>query len=171
MYIVIGLGNPSSKYENTRHNIGYKVIDKLVIDNWVKLKVGKGAYFYAIIENSPSKLEPFLIAKPLTYIKPLTYMNLSGSAAKNLLSDFNETPNFLIVIHDDLDLDTFELRIKKDSSSDGHKSIESIISHLNNSDFLRVKIGIGRPSQKDNVVDYVLTPFSNGEVKVLADVI
>jgi PTH1 family peptidyl-tRNA hydrolase len=165
VYIALGLGNPGSEYENTRHNIGFKVVDRLAFENRVKFKVGKGAYFFVIIKDSSSQTEPFLVAKPLTY------MNLSGVAAKDLLLDFNEKIDSLVVVHDDIDLDLGTLRIKRDGGSGGHKGVESIINSLGSPNFLRIKIGIGRPGNRDDVIDYVLSPFSKGEEKTLSDVI
>lgn len=165
MYIVLGLGNPGSEYENTRHNIGFRVLDRLAYENRVKFKVAQGAFQYALIKDKSLRISPFIAAKTLTF------MNLSGIAARDLLLEFGEKTTSLIVVHDDIDLDLGTLRIKKDGGSGGHKGIESIINLVGSKDFIRIKIGIGRPNVKDEVIDYVLTPFKKGEEKIVQSII
>ena len=107
----------------------------------------------------------------MVLVKPATYMNASGQAVAEALSRYPVTASDLLVIHDDLDLPFGKIRIKRGGSSGGHRGIASTISHLGTTEFLRLKIGIGRPLEDDDVVDYVLQPFSHDEVSRLAEVV
>ena len=160
MWIIAGLGNPGIKYERTRHNAGFMVIDKLsdqyriVLDEKGEYCLGKGA-----IEG----LEVVLL-------KPLIYMNRSGAPVLKVLKKFKSTVASLIVVHDDLDLDTGVIKIRKTGASGGHKGVESIIQAAGTRDFLRVKIGIGRDPGIPAEI-YVLSNFSRCEKNVLKDAI
>src|SRR5512139_2882923 len=138
MVIIAGLGNPGTKYAKTRHNIGFRVIDVLAEEFRVPLQE-KDLY---VIGNGTIGGEECIL------VKPLTFMNRSGLALKKLLKKRPLSPedlrSGLVVIHDDLDLETGKVRIRKSGSSGGHKGIESIITELATRDFIRVKIGIGR---------------------------
>ena len=152
MWLIIGLGNPGRKYAKTRHNLGYMVIDAIALKFSISLK-GKAKNFVygrGIIEE-----------KDVLLIKPITFMNRSGTAVKDVLRKFQKI-SAIIVIHDDLDLDTGVIRIKKNGSSGGHKGIESIIQITGTKDFLRLKIGIGRPEMVPPE-DYVLSSFPKRE--------
>lgn len=164
MWIIAGLGNPGNKYSGTRHNIGFMVIDQLSEQYDIKLEdrdicsIGKGAV---------KGVDVFLL-------KPLTFMNRSGLAIKKTLKKLNilsdNLIDKLIVVHDDLDIDTGLIKIRKGGSSGGHNGIESIIQEIGTKDFIRVKIGIGR--QKDIPAhDYVLRTFNLSEKNLIKDVI
>lgn len=162
MFIIAGLGNPGQRYENTRHNIGFKVIDLLSLTHNIALK---NKDIYAVGEG-------FIEGKKVILLKPLTFMNKSGFAIKRLsqrLKIFDLT-NKLIVVHDDLDIDIGNLKIKKGGSSGGHKGVESIINELGFKDFIRVKIGIGRPAGIP-VDEYVLSDFKIFEKRAINNVI
>jgi PTH1 family peptidyl-tRNA hydrolase len=165
VYIVLGLGNPGVEYENTRHNVGYRVVERIASENRVKFKISRGTFQYAIIKDKSEKNSSFIIAKPLTF------MNLSGIAAKDLLEELSESVASLIVVHDDIDLDIGVLKIKKDGGSGGHKGVESIIKTIGSKDFIRIKIGVGRPRTKDEVIDYVLTPFKRSEKEIIDNMV
>ncbi|MCX8030954.1 MAG: aminoacyl-tRNA hydrolase [Thermodesulfovibrionales bacterium] len=152
MWIIIGLGNPGSKYSQTRHNIGFKVIDFL--SNRYNIKLIKKALF----ELGEGEIEGVNVL----LIKPLTYMNNSGQAIKALLAAKLELSDKLIVIHDDIDLNTGTIRIKRKGSSGGHRGVQSIIEELSNNNFIRVKIGIGREKGVP-VETYVLENFTQQE--------
>lgn len=151
MKLIVGLGNPGQNYQNTRHNIGYMVLDNYLGNvNW---KTDKLAYVY---KNND-----------VIYIKPTTYMNLSGSAVEHYLNYYKIEIKDLLVIQDDMDLDIGCIRLKKNSSSGGHNGIKDIIKFLNTNDFLRLKIGISKPD--NDVIDYVLSKFNKEEQQILND--
>lgn len=155
---VIGLGNPGKQYENTRHNIGFMVAD--VVASLLKCRkryIEKCFSHIYVCEDHD-----------VLIVKPQTYMNNSGIAVKNLLEDFNLKPDEILVIYDDLDLPVGTVRLRKKGSSGGHRGIRSIIENIRTEEFSRIKIGIGRPERKEQVVDYVLSPFNKNE-KILID--
>ncbi|MDI6801964.1 MAG: aminoacyl-tRNA hydrolase [Thermodesulfovibrionales bacterium] len=160
MWVVAGLGNPGDKYSRTRHNIGFLVIDRLsevysipLIEKDLYI-IGKGA-----IEGSEAIL-----------LKPLTFMNRSGIAVSRILQKKGITPDRLIIIHDDLDIDTGLIKIRRSGSSGGHKGIESIIQELGTKDFVRLKLGIGRGACVP-VEKYVLSNFKPIEKSLIKDAI
>jgi peptidyl-tRNA hydrolase, PTH1 family len=164
VYIVLGLGNPGKEYTDTRHNVGFKVIEKIASDNRVKLKLS-GLTLSAEIKESSLRKATFVIAKSAVF------MNLSGIPAKELLDKYNEPSNSLIVIHDDIDLDIGNLRLKRSSGPGGHNGILSIINNVGNKDFCQIKIGIGRPGNKNDVVDYVLDKFNKYEEEKITEIV
>jgi len=149
--LVVGLGNPGEKYKLNRHNIGFLAVDYL-IDEFKASKISskfKGDLF---------KADGFL------FLKPSTYMNLSGESVKQV-KDFYKIPNEnIIVIHDDIDLKLGALRFKRGGSSGGHNGLKSIDSLIGN-DYYRIRIGVGRPERKEEVVNYVLSDFSEKELE------
>ena len=164
MFIIVGLGNPGNKYTRTRHNVGFRVIERL-----------------SQIYNIPlEEKETFVIGKwalegtESVLLKPLTYMNRSGIAVKKILKKFyipqDELAVKLLVIHDDLDLDTGKIKIRKDGSSGGHKGIESLIQETGTKNFLRIKIGIGR-GPGIPVEQYVLSNFRPDDKNLIEDAI
>ncbi|NWF51970.1 MAG: aminoacyl-tRNA hydrolase [Nitrospirae bacterium] len=156
MWVVFGLGNPGKKYLRTRHNIGFMVVEEVAKKYHVDLKkkekyrIGKG----------------FIDGHEVILIEPLLYMNRSGSVVKEILDKFNIPLERILVIYDDLDMDTGRLRIRNKGSSGGHKGIESIIDSISSKDFLRLKIGIGR-DRDIKPEDYVLRKFKRDEVSVI----
>lgn len=163
-WIITGLGNPGNKYEGTRHNIGFKVIDLISEKYNIRLEEKD---IYIIGKGTIEGVDVILL-------KPLTFMNRSGLAVKKAVKKANILPDklhsSLIVIHDDLDIDTGKMKIKRNGSSGGHKGVESIIQELSTKDFVRLRIGIGR--DKDiPVEEYVLTNFRPAEKKLIKDVI
>ncbi|SHN54512.1 peptidyl-tRNA hydrolase [Fervidobacterium gondwanense DSM 13020] len=147
--IIIGLGNPGEKYENTRHNVGFMVLDKLS-KSW---KRGPN-YLYSDIN---------IFGEKVRLVKPTTYMNLSGEVFKYLPHDD------IIVVYDDLDLPLGRIRIRKNGSAGGHNGIKSIISFIGQ-DFPRIRIGIGPKPQDVDAADYVLSNFSQEEFEKLEKV-
>ena len=149
MKLIIGLGNPGKKYELNRHNVGFLCIDYL-IDEFNARKI-----------NSTFKGEFFKSSEYL-FLKPTTFMNLSGESAvlvKNYYKIENEN---IIVIHDDIDLKLGALRFKRGGSAGGHNGLKSLDQYIGN-DYYRVRIGVGRPENKEEVVKYVLSDFSKDE--------
>ncbi len=135
MWIIAGLGNPGRRYRKTRHNLGFEVVDLLA-------KILNLSFFE---RDEYTESEGVYRDIKLVLVKPLTYMNLSGIAIRKVLKEKKVPPERLIVIHDDLDLPPGRIKIKKGGSSGGHKGIKSIIEHISTGDFIRIKVGIGRP--------------------------
>lgn len=156
MWLVAGLGNPGTKYAKTRHNIGFLVIEEIARRTGLRLKKEED---FRISKGSIGETEVILI-------EPLTFMNLSGIAVKKAISRFCLTPEKLIVIHDDIDMETGKLRIRKKGSSGGHRGVESIISYIGSKEFVRVKIGIGREKGVP-VEEYVLSKFREEEIPLI----
>lgn len=154
--LIIGLGNIGDKYENTRHNIGFMVVDYLI--NHLKVtKVDKSSF-----KGEAFKTPNFFL------LKPHTFMNLSGESAIAVKNFYKI--NDVIVIHDDLDLAFGAIKFKRGGSSGGHNGLKSLDKHIG-SDYLRVRIGIGKPEHKGEVASYVLHPFNEIEQKYLPEII
>ena len=162
MYLIFGLGNPGSRYQFTRHNIGFMVLEKLAAQLEVDLKQKS---FDALWNRGKIAGINVLLAMPQTY------MNLSGNAARKLLAYFKMDISNLIVIHDDLDLPFGTVRLKTGGGDAGHKGLKSIISCLGTADFMRVRLGIGKPSDKSRIEDYVLQKIDSGETDLLQQII
>lgn len=153
MKIVVGLGNPGPDYKETRHNIGYKVLEELAARHRVVRQESK---YDSIIGETRINGHKVLL------VKPLTYMNLSGKAVQPLVHWHKLDLSDLIVIYDDMDLPVGSLRIRAAGGSGGHKGIKSIMDRLNTDSFPRVRIGIGRPIERD-AANWVLGRFSGLE--------
>jgi PTH1 family peptidyl-tRNA hydrolase len=154
VHLIIGLGNPGRRYEKTRHNMGFRVIERLseahdipLTDNRFDSVVGKGAMGGAAV----------LLAKPQTF------MNLSGQAVRKLFDYFRIATEDVVVVHDDLDLPFAEIRLKYGGGHGGHKGLISVMQHLGSRDFSRVRMGIDRPTAREDVERYVLEPFAPEE--------
>lgn len=157
MKFILGLGNPGSKYKKNRHNVGFLALDYLVEK--------RREFIDRVINKNELQIVEFK-KKNYIFVKPLTYMNLSGKIISFLRKKyFLKDSRDLFVIYDDLDLNFGRLKIKFGGSSGGHKGVESIISFLGK-DFTRIRIGIGRPKDRD-VVRYVLSDFSKNEIDFL----
>ena len=160
--LIVGLGNPGKRYEATRHNIGFMVLEKLAKAWEVELKHKS---FNALWGKRT------IAGKNLLLAKPQTFMNLSGTAVRQLQSFFKTEFSNLIVIHDDLDLPFGSIRMKAGGGTAGHKGLASIESNLGTSDFIRVRLGIGKPVDKSRIEGYVLEPFRKEEQEILPEVI
>ncbi|NHA35541.1 aminoacyl-tRNA hydrolase [Staphylococcus schleiferi] len=162
MKCIVGLGNIGKKYEHTRHNIGFEVIDHLLERHQIQLDKQKfrGAYTIERINGQKVML-----------IEPLTLMNLSGEAVAPLMDYYDVQIDELLVLYDDLDLAQGKVRLRQKGSAGGHNGMRSIIQMLGTSDFKRIRIGIGRPSGRTPIRDYVLQKFSNAEMQVMDPVI
>lgn len=150
MKLIIGLGNPGEKYVNTRHNIGFQVVDqcstRLGID--LNLQKFKSVYGYKIIDGT----KVFLL-------KPLTYMNLSGEAVRPFMDYFKIRIEDIVVVYDDLDLPPGKIRLRQKGGHGGHNGIKSLIAQLGTDKFKRIRVGIGRPPEGILVPNYVLGNF------------
>ncbi len=147
MKLIVGLGNPGKEYENTRHNAGFSVLDSY-LGNVKWSKKFNGLYYETNINN-----------QKYIFLKPQSYMNLSGGVVKSFVDYFNIDIKDILVIQDDLDLPVGKFRIKKNSSSGGHNGIKDIINNLGTNSFIRIKIGMGHDKNIDTK-DYVLGKLS-----------
>jgi PTH1 family peptidyl-tRNA hydrolase len=173
MIIIVGLGNPGKKFEKTRHNLGFMIVESL------KLKV-KSFSDWKNIKKFQSKIsEGEIFGQKVILAKPQTFMNNSGKAVKLLTKTYTLDPKNLIVIHDDLDLPLGKIRIVKNRGSAGHKGVQSIIDELGTKNFVRFRIGI-RPNSKFKmqnaklkfkIQNFVLQKFNKDEEKILEGVI
>jgi PTH1 family peptidyl-tRNA hydrolase len=162
MKLIIGLGNPGSKYETTRHNVGFMVIDLIADMLNADFKTTKHRALVA---------EGRLDGEKVLLVKPQTFMNLSGEAVLAIQSWFKLSPQDVIVIYDDLDLAVGRLRIREKGSAGGQKGMASIIKLLGTEEIMRIKIGIGRPPADWQAADYVLSVFSDEEWEVLQELL
>ncbi len=159
MYIIVGLGNPKKEYENTRHNIGFDVIDELAEQEKIDLSEKKHK---AIIGKG------YVAGQKCILAKPQTFMNLSGESVRELIDYYKvDEESELIVIADDISLDVGQLRIRKKGSAGGHNGLKNIIAHLGHDKFNRVKMGVGEKPKGWDLADYVLGHFSAEERKVM----
>jgi len=157
MYIIVGLGNPGRQYENTRHNIGFRCIDRLaekhnisVLECKHKALIGKG----------------YIEGQKVVLVKPQTFMNLSGESVRDVLNFYKVEPNTqLIVVYDDISLAVGALRIRKKGSAGGHNGIKNILAQIGTDTFKRIKIGVGEKPKGYDLADYVLGHFTQAENK------
>lgn len=171
MYIITGLGNPGADYEDTRHNVGFMAAERLLADS-----TGKW--------NKPKGVKKFF--KPKAYLwqelkvggaeailaEPLTYMNRSGVAVKELLNVFGfEGFDKPLIIYDDTEIPLGKIRIRPQGSAGGHNGIKSIIEELGTDEFARIRIGVGRPVGSEDLADYVLSPFTKAELETVESVL
>ncbi len=158
----VGLGNPGSEYAKTRHNVGYMALD-VMIDYWQAVEKGskKGAY---------QSYEAFVDGRKIYFIKPLTYMNLSGKAVQAICTLYKCQPTDFIVIYDDIALPFAKIRIRKQGSAGGHNGIKSIIEAIGQK-FPRIKIGIGDERDGKDLSGHVLSKFSKEESQELQKVL
>jgi PTH1 family peptidyl-tRNA hydrolase len=154
VHLIIGLGNPGRRYEKTRHNMGFLVLDRLAATEGIPLKDKRSD---SIVGRGVMGGGAVLLAKPQTF------MNLSGQAVRGLFDYFRIATEDVIVVHDDLDLPFAEIRLKYGGGHGGHKGLISVMQHLGSGDFCRVRMGIGRPQTKEDVERYVLEPFAPEE--------
>lgn len=160
MRAVIGLGNPGKKYEFTRHNVGFMVVDKLA--EKYNLNFKSSAFYYLFADGQLEDSSKFVL------VKPTTFMNMSGLAVKDFLSTFNLQPEDIIIIYDDLNIEAGRIKLRKSGSDGGHNGIRSIISSLGSDKFPRIRFGIGSKFEKGKMVDYVLSEFDEKELLLIA---
>lgn len=157
--MIVGLGNPGSKYNDTKHNIGFMAVDRIV----KKLDVN-----FTEDKNFKSEIgSDFINGEKIYFIKPTTFMNNSGIAVKALLTYYNISIKDMIIIYDDLDMEVGKIRFRQKGSAGGHNGIKSIIAHLGTQEFDRIKVGIGRPNGRMTVINHVLGKFDkNDEIMI-----
>ncbi len=154
MKLIVGLGNPGPTYASTRHNIGFMVIDKL-LKELPYSNITKKSFFGELYKS-----------KDLLFLKPTTYMNLSGKSVQAVANFYKIKSNDILVIHDDLDLPFGALRIKIGGGSGGHNGLKSIDEAIGK-EYYRLRLGIGKPEHKGMVVNFVLSPFASEEANLL----
>ena len=153
-YLIVGLGNPGKKYDNTRHNVGFLVMDELA--RRYGLTFGK-------TERKAKTADGIIREKRVLLVKPQTYMNLSGGSVRALLDFYKIEIENIIVVHDHLDLPLGVLRMRKMGGAGGQNGMKSIIQHLGTQEFTRVRFGIGRPPGRMNPAAYVLKAFAGDD--------
>ena len=162
MYLILGLGNPGPRYELTRHNVGFLAIDTLSEKHRIKLDKHQHR---ALCGRGEVEGCPVVISKAMTY------MNESGVAAKALLQALGIPPERMIVLHDEIDLPLGKIKKKTKGGGAGHGGGGSIIEKLGTGEFTRYRIGVGRPENRADVVDYVLAPFTEEEIPQVNDIL
>lgn len=161
MYIIAGLGNPTTKYAGTRHNVGFDVIDQIAEEYNISVESRKGRAFVGT---------GIIAGQKVLLVKPQTYMNLSGESIRELVDFYKiDVESELLVIYDDVSLDVGQLRIRKKGSAGGHNGIKSIISHLGTNVFLRIKVGVGEKPAQYDLADYVLGHFSKEDRQLMEE--
>lgn len=157
--LIVGLGNPGSQYETTRHNVGFMVADVLA---------GRiGAKFSSHKKSNSDIVQARLADRSVIVAKPRTFMNLSGQPVAALARFFSVEAANVVVVHDELDIDFGSIRLKLGGGEGGHNGLRSISQHLSTKDYLRVRVGVGRPPGRMDAAAYVLKPFSAAERKDL----
>jgi PTH1 family peptidyl-tRNA hydrolase len=162
LFVIVGLGNPGKEYERHRHNLGFMVADQIV-------REAGGSWTRSREKAQISKIE--IGGLPVLVAKPLTFMNLSGRALASIMARGGADPNRMVVVHDDLDLDPGVIRIKVGGGDGGHKGIRSIADSLRFRDFIRVRLGIGRPPMGQTPEEFVLTRFPSAELEGLRELV
>ena len=162
MKVIVGLGNPGFRYVNTRHNVGYRVVEEAASCFGIPLKREEHRVLIGEGETQEG---------PLLLVKPKTFMNQCGPAIVALLEKRQVSASQLVVVHDDLDLPLGRIRFKTKGAHGGHNGIRSIITSLATHHFIRLKIGIGRPPGSVDASEFVLTPFASHETRIVAKVI
>ena len=152
--MIVGLGNPGTEYEGTRHNVGFELIDKISDILTITLKPGNGLFFMG---------EGRFKGQKVILMKPTTYMNHSGRAVSIALAQTGIAPEDCMICYDDINLDVGTIRVRPSGSAGGHNGISSIIDRLQSKNFPRLRIGIGNDFPKGRQADYVLSPFTNEE--------
>ena len=161
MYLVAGLGNPGKQYDMTRHNIGFHTIDYIADKLGVKIKKLKYKAIYGECDINGEKV---------LLVKPQTYMNLSGESISEFVKFFKIPTENVIIISDDIALETGRIRIRKKGSAGGHNGLKNIIYMLNSENFNRIRIGVGAPTHPDyDLKDFVLGRFTKDEIPVLEE--
>ena len=170
MKLIVGLGNPGRGHANNRHNVGFVCLNHFARMQGIRFDKKQCKARIGLGEVAGSEV---VIAKPQTY------MNLSGRSVSLLVKKFNVSPNDLLVIHDDLDLPLGKIRIRQGGSSGGHKGVGSIITELGSQNFIRIRVGIGRPVKnegftelsEDEIIAYVLSDFTRDEKQTITQVV
>ena len=158
MYLIVGLGNPESEYAHTRHNMGFDTINELAKNNNINITKTK---FKALYETGIIQNEKVIL------LKPQTYMNLSGEAIKEARDFYNVKPEEIIVIYDDIDIEKGKIKLRKKGGPGSHNGMKSVVQELSTTDFIRIRVGIGQPEFKSDMINYVIGKVPEEEQKIL----
>ncbi|MFZ5817512.1 MAG: aminoacyl-tRNA hydrolase [Bacillota bacterium] len=159
--LIVGLGNPGAKYANTRHNVGWMVLDALARKHGVAMDQARFQGVTGELRWGPT-------AEKVILLKPMTYMNLSGHSVVPTAHFYKVEPKEILTIYDELDLEVGRLRLREKGSAGGHNGMKSIIQQLGTQEFPRLRIGIGRPAPGWEVPDWVLSPFQGDDAATIA---
>src|SRR5665647_389936 len=161
MKVIVGLGNPGPQYAETRHNIGFLLVDLLAEEYKLQFR----AKFQGLWTEGNVEGERILL------LKPQTFMNLSGRSVRELTYFYKILGEDLLIVHDDMDLPLGKIRLRDQGSAGGHNGIKSILAELGTEKFCRLKLGVGRPPKDYDPARYVLSPFAEDEIKLLDEVL
>jgi PTH1 family peptidyl-tRNA hydrolase len=160
--IIVGLGNPGTQYRTSRHNVGFQVVDRLAKLNRIPIRIKRFKSLYGT---------GWIGSQQVALSKPMTFMNRSGEAVKKATDFFHLKMEDLVVVHDDLDLPFGRLRFKRRGGDGGHQGVRSVIDGMGGNNFLRLKVGIGRPPSGMDSADYVLGAFDRNEQSLLDQIL
>lgn len=158
MYLVVGLGNPEEQYAKTRHNMGFSTINKIAEKHHILLEKKK---FDAIYEDTRIEGEKVIL------VKPQTYMNLSGTSVRQFVQFYKIPMDHLIIIYDDIDIDKGIIKIRKKGGPGNHNGMKSVIQEIASDTFPRVRVGIGQPTYKNDIINYVIGQVPDEEYEIL----
>ena len=160
MYLIVGLGKPENEYAHTRHNMGFDAINEVAEKNNINITKSKfkGLYETGIIQG-----------KKVILLKPQTYMNLSGESIKEVVNFYNIEPKEIIVIYDDIDIEKGKIKLRKKGGAGSHNGMKSVVEELNTTDFARIRVGIGQPEFKSDMINYVIGKVPEDEQKILKE--
>lgn len=160
MYLIAGLGNPGVEYEKTRHNMGFQVIDKLAKDKQVELKRKKFDGLYG---------ETNIQGEKIIFLKPQTYMNLSGKSIAEFVQFYKIPLEHVLVIYDDMDILPGKIKVRKQGGAGSHNGMKSVVHELQSEVFPRIRVGIGRTKEQEEVISYVIGHVEDEEWKLLEE--
>ena len=160
MILIVGLGNPEQEYSNTRHNMGFNTVNKLAQEYKIELNKTKfkGIYGKGIIED-----------KKVMILKPQTYMNLSGESIIEAMNFYKIDLKDMIIIYDDIDVEPGKIKIRKKGGAGSHNGMKSVIENVNSEEFIRIRVGIGTPEHKNDMINYVIGKIPTDEEKEVLD--
>ena len=158
MYLIVGLGNPENEYAHTRHNMGFDTINEIAKKNNINITKTKFKALYetGIIQN-----------QKVILLKPQTYMNASGESIKEVYDFYNIKPEELIVIYDDIDISKGKIKLRKKGGAGSHNGMKSVIQNIKDKEFTRIRVGIGKPENKSDMIKYVIGNVSESDKKIL----
>lgn len=160
MYLIVGLGNPEEKYSKTRHNMGFNTINKIAKEYNIEVNKKKFDALYG---------EGFIENEKVILLKPQTYMNLSGKAIIQVVNFYKIPMENIFVIYDDVDIEPGLIKIRKKGSAGSHNGMKSVVEELQTEEFARIRVGIGKPEYKDDMINYVIGVVPNEELKLLEE--
>ena len=158
MYLIVGLGNPENEYSHTRHNMGFDTINQIAKNNNIQISKNK---FKGILENTIIQNQKVIL------LKPQTYMNLSGQSVKEVAEFYNLKPEEIIVIYDDIDIEKGHIKIRKKGGAGSHNGMKSVVEELQSTNFARIRVGIGQPEFKSDMINYVIGKVPQEEQEIL----